>query len=416
MNKYPDSWEIEKLGNLCKRITKGTTPRNYSSKGVNFIKVESITKENTLLREKFASISIQIHEELKRSQLEEGDIIFSIAGSLGKLAEVNQNHLPANTNQALAIVRLANESIDRTFCKYQLTSSLIKERIKKLGTVGAQPNLSLQQVSDLEIPVPPMPEQKRIADILSQIDKLVLKIQEKINKLEILKRGLISEFFTKGIGHSKFQESVIGLIPENWKVLSVKQISIGGSKNGIYKSKSYYGYGFEMVHMNNVFNSEVILNGNMQKVDVNEKEEKQFFLKKDDLLFARRSLVLSGAGKCSIVGQISKPVSFESSIIRVRPNSSLVSSKFCQFYFQSDFGHSQMMKIARQVAVSGITGEDLLKYLLPVPPLEEQIKIVNILNSLNDQILYLKEKEKIIIFTKKSLLQDLLSGRKRVNV
>jgi type I restriction enzyme S subunit len=88
----------------------------------------------------------------------------------------------------------------------------------------------------------------------------------------------------------------------------------GRSQNGLYKPKTAYEKGFEMVHITEVFAHEEISSGGMQRVELDMPREKNYLLQKGDLLFARRSLVLEGAGKCSIVGDLKEPMSFESSI------------------------------------------------------------------------------------------------------
>ena len=102
-----------KLGDICEVITKGTTPTSlglkFSDAGVNFIKIESISESGNFLKEKFAYISKECHTKLSRSQLKEGDLLFSIAGVIGRTAIVTKDILPANTNQAIAIIRLKEE-------------------------------------------------------------------------------------------------------------------------------------------------------------------------------------------------------------------------------------------------------------------------------------------------------------------
>ena len=102
--KNEERWDSTPLYDLCELITKGTTPTtlgfNYTESGVNFIKIESILEGNINL-EKAAFISIECNEALKRSQLREDDILFSIAGALGVVTTVTKILLPANTNQAL---------------------------------------------------------------------------------------------------------------------------------------------------------------------------------------------------------------------------------------------------------------------------------------------------------------------------
>ena len=104
------SWIKKNLGDLCKTITKGTTPTSvgfkFTDEGVNFIKVESISRSGEFIPNKFAHISNDCNNALKRSQLLEGDILFSIAGALGRTAIVTSDVIPANTNQALSIIRL----------------------------------------------------------------------------------------------------------------------------------------------------------------------------------------------------------------------------------------------------------------------------------------------------------------------
>ena len=138
----PEGWESKRLSDVTTLITKGTTPKAYHKEGVNFIKIESISASGTLNSEKFAKVDIDTHQSQKRSQLKTGDLLFAIAGSLGRLAVVGAEYLPANTNQALAIIRLDENKIDIDFCLQQLSSNSIQREIRNLKTVGARPNLS----------------------------------------------------------------------------------------------------------------------------------------------------------------------------------------------------------------------------------------------------------------------------------
>lgn len=110
---FTDAWEQRQLGKLVELITKGTTPRKYDG-NINFIKVENI-KEMSINPKVKISESEHLGK-LKRSVLKENDILFSIAGSLGKVGLVDSTILPANTNQALAIIRLTeNKDIEYSY-------------------------------------------------------------------------------------------------------------------------------------------------------------------------------------------------------------------------------------------------------------------------------------------------------------
>ena len=172
-------WEQRKLGDLCKIITKGTTPKDKTNRGdVNFIKVENINPENGEITNT-TKITLKEHEEyLKRSRLLENDILFSIAGTLGRVAIIKSSILPANTNQALAIIRLSEGDI--SFIATMLKGRAIEDYIRKNPTVGAQPNLSLEQISNFVIPFTLATEQKKIGSLFSKLDHLITLHQCKL--------------------------------------------------------------------------------------------------------------------------------------------------------------------------------------------------------------------------------------------
>ena len=157
-------------------------------------------------------------------------------------------------------------------------------------------------------------------------------------------------------------------------------------KNGIYKSKTFHGSGLKIVNMGELFRYPRLYDVDMKRIMVTEKEKDNFLLKNGDLLFARRSLTPEGAGKCCIVHNIESEMVFESSLIRARPDCKKVNPYFLYYYFSSHLGIYLLYTIRRQVAVSGITGTDLMKLILDIPPLWEQQAIAHILGTLDDKI------------------------------
>jgi type I restriction enzyme, S subunit len=158
------------------------------------------------------------------------------------------------------------------------------------------------------------------------------------------------------------------------------------SRNGLYKTKEFHGRGTKIVNMGELFGLDFISNQDMKRLELTENELKRFQLIDGDLLFGRRSLVESGAGKCSLVDNLKEPLVFESSIIRVRLDSSLVNPKFYFYYFSSHRGRSKIMAIVSGVNVKGIRGSDLKKIRVDVPTLETQNKIASILSAYDDLI------------------------------
>lgn len=180
------------MGEYADLITKGTTPRDKSGRGtVNFVKVENISEGVILPRSK---ISVEEHEAyLQRSKLKENDILISIAGTLGRVGFVNKRILPANTNQALAIVR--GYKFNRDFLLTSLNGNTIKSFIRRNPTIGAQPNLSLKQIENFQIYTPLPEEQKLVGHLFSTLDTFITLQQCQPFFMKIILSKSIQKFF-----------------------------------------------------------------------------------------------------------------------------------------------------------------------------------------------------------------------------
>lgn len=175
-----------------------------------------------------------------------------------------------------------------------------------------------------------------------------------------------------------------------------RNLLIGPVRNGIYKQKEFHGRGCKIINMGELFAYPRLYDVPMKRVEINENDVAKSLVQVGDLIFARRSLVASGAGKCSIIKKIDESTTFESSIIRARPNPLLASSDYLYYYFSSPIGRERMGTILRQVAVSGITGSDLMDLEIDCPPLNVQREIAEALSLLDDRIALLHQANVIL--------------------
>ncbi|EFI64707.1 MULTISPECIES: restriction endonuclease subunit S [Bacillus cereus group] len=201
IGNIPEEWEVLTFEEISDLITKGTTPTtygfSYEDTGVNFIRTENIDEQGKVVKDYMKKISLAAHQKLKRSILKEKDILFSIAGvGLGQCTIVKEDLLPANTNQALAIIRISNPLFDHHFVYTLLLSHYITKQIKAVSTIGAQPNISLKQIGDFKIPKPTLREQKRIVDILSSVGEKIQREKVKLDTLQTIKTGLMQSLLT----------------------------------------------------------------------------------------------------------------------------------------------------------------------------------------------------------------------------
>ena len=169
-----------------------------------------------------------------------------------------------------------------------------------------------------------------------------------------------------------------------WDKIKFSNLYSIESKNGLTKPSRVRGSGYKMINMGELFSYDRIYDIPMELVPLTEREKCSSKVESGDLLFARQSLVLEGAGKCSIVMDVSPLTVFESHLIRVRLDSKRANPLFYYYYFKSP--QSPIKSIVSQCAQSGIRGSDLGELSVDFPVLEIQNRIANILSNYDDLI------------------------------
>lgn len=202
MNEILKNWIEIKLERICSRITKGGTPTTYGyafqKEGINFIKVENLNKGAVDLRSISDFISQEAHDFQKKSQLQEGDLLFSIAGTIGETCIVRKEVLPANTNQALAIIQGFDRVLLPNFLKFQL-DSFVARKVTSKARGGAMNNVSLGDLKNLDVLIPPKPEQRaivaKIEQLFSELDNGIANLKTAKDKLEIYRQAVLKKAF-----------------------------------------------------------------------------------------------------------------------------------------------------------------------------------------------------------------------------
>lgn len=230
------------LNEVSELITKGTTPSSvgcdFTTEGINFIKSESIANSKFLNSLAYTHIDEITDEKLKRSRLKEGDLLVSIAGAyLGKIAIVRPCDVPANTNQAVGIVRLNKKKVDVDYVYYYFSQKHINSYINKLSAQSSQPNLNLDLLGKLGFDCKELAVQQKIASVLSSLDSKI-ELNNRINaELEVMAKTLYDYWFvqfdfpnakgkpykTSG-GKMVWSDELKREIPEGWEVLSLRSI------------------------------------------------------------------------------------------------------------------------------------------------------------------------------------------------
>ncbi|WP_180380261.1 restriction endonuclease subunit S [Campylobacter lanienae] len=201
----PTHWEVKKLGEICEIISKGTTPKGgknvYKDSGILFLRAENIQENGIVNLENVKFIDKNIHDNvLKRSKLYNGDLLITIAGTLGRCAVYN-NDIEANTNQAVCFVRL-NKAYKKyaNFIQKFISLQSTKSQLLNQAKITAIPNLTLEIIKNLPIPLPPLSEQNLIVAEIDRrfaiVDKTLNLIDKSIQNAKNLKQSILKKAFS----------------------------------------------------------------------------------------------------------------------------------------------------------------------------------------------------------------------------
>ena len=190
LGPVPEGWAVKTLGSLCSLITKGTTPTNSDIQGANdiptvpYIKVKDISSEGEIIRNTLELIPESVHlGALKRSVVFENDILFSIAGSIGRIAVIDADLTNSNTNQAVGIIRLENKSMHFYWVLQSIKSKRIQDNIASKVVQGVQANTSLANLRDIQLI---QPEDDILQDWNKHIDFLLDSVRMNQNEERML--------------------------------------------------------------------------------------------------------------------------------------------------------------------------------------------------------------------------------------
>lgn len=354
-----------RLSEIAELITKGTTPTtlgyNFQEDGVNFLKIECFSEDGTYIKEKTAHISEECHEKLKRSKLRTGDILFSIAGAIGRVAVVTEEMLPANTNQALAIIRVTRDDIYLPYIKLILTSQIVKAQFERKKQGVAQLNISLKDINELEIPLPEKSKQIECASLLEKISGIITARQKQLQKLDELVKARFVELFG-----DMFLNSM------HWDEKSLD--SMADVVSGITKGRKVKEQNLlEVPYMavSNVKDGYIDWT-TVKTIEATEQEINQYRLLPDDVLMTEGGDP-DKLGRGAIIKKPLENCIHQNHIFRVRLNESVILPSFFAEYLKHQKAKRYFLGCAKQTTgIASINMRQLKALPVLLPPLQLQ--------------------------------------------
>jgi len=403
IGKIPKEWEIKKVSDLF-RVETGTTPSTksvdyWNGGNINWFTPMDLSKlnERVLIRESERKITHKALNECNLTLMPKGSIILSTRAPVGYVAVLEQE---GTFNQGCKGLIPKNKESYSLFYAYYL--SFKKEMLQNLSGGSTFKELSKTMLENLKVPKPPFTEQQRVAEVLCCVDLAIQRVDEAIGRVERLKRGLMQQLLTKGIGHKEYKQAPIGRIPKEWEIVKLGDVASVRKElvlpENISPSIIYVG----LEHIN----AGATKLENFGKAEDVKSTKFRFY--KGDILYGKlrpyldKVVIADRDGVCS------------TDILVIKAETILPNFLIWVLHGRKFIEH----------ATSTMTGTNhprtswssLMKFKIGLPPKEEQQKIAKILSSIEDILQLKRDKKEKLVRMKRRLMDLLLTGKVRVCV
>jgi len=426
VGSIPMNWEVEKLKQIGSLQDGDWILKSYYQKeGVRLIQIGDIGIGNFLDKShKFISENNAQKLNCFFVQPRKDILISRMPDPIGRSCIAPQLPYRYIVAVDITILRANKDMVDLNYLVFALNSPIFLNLSTRMAAGATRRRISKKNLENLPIPLPPLPEQQKIAAILGTVDGAIEKVDLAIEKTERLKKGLMQDLLTKGIpsrqqtvdsrlGKEKreFKDTEIGRIPKEWEVVRLGEI-VSKLQNGFASGKRDEN-GVVQIRMNNITTDGRLILDKYIRVPFPANIE-EWLLKPGDFLFNNTNSI-DLVGKSTIFKTASFPCTYSNHFTLIKIKSDIALPNFVLYNFILLWQKRFFKSIAvRYVGQAEVRREFLVKIKLPLPPLSEQERIVKILTTIGKNLELLRKREKRYQRIKKGLMNDLLTGRRRV--
>ena len=414
LGRIPKNWEITSLNQNLELLTDFEANGSFADVKSNvrvfnepnyawYVRATDLEKKTPLSNVKY--VDKETYEFLRKTTLIDKEVLIAKRGEIGKVYFFRGAGVPATAAPNTYVLRL-KKSLDPFYLYCYLTSPFGNQRLKRINastTIGA---LYKDDVKKFKLPLPPLPEQKKIASILTSVDEVIDNTQKQIDKLQDLKKAIMNELLTKGIGHTEFKDSELGRIPKSWGVVSLDKVC--KVRQGLqipirdrFKGAATGRYPYLTVSWIN------------SKFDIDKAE---FIANPSDSVVLKSNEFV--VGRTGAVGQIFDGLEcvFHNNFFAVSLLTDSVEKEFLKHFLKWHTTQDLLLKLAGSTTIPDLNHGDFYSINVGLPPVEEQCRVVSQVNSIDTTLREIRLKLNALMSLKKSLMQDLLTGKVRVTV
>jgi type I restriction enzyme S subunit len=396
LGDIPESWGVERLEQYVD-IISGCSPSALALSDAgrfNFYKVNQLNDFEKYMDNspfKFDTGNL----------VSKGAIIFPKRGASIFTNKIRLLSKPAffDTNVMSLATR---EGLDNEYLFYCLQEF----NLSRIADTSSIPQINNKHINPLQIRLPPLPEQQKITSILSTVDEKIENIDAQITQTQQLKKALMQQLLTKGIGHTKFKSSELGDMPESWEVVKLGKVS--DIKRGLASHQLTYVEdafkGVRLIRINDFKSFE-------PKYIIETADTKNLTIKVGDVLMAGTGAT---AGISRLVDESWDGLPFSYNAPRIRAKSAL-DCKYLYYALNTESISMQQNSLFTGNAQPFLDTRAIASLKIPFPHTVEQLKIASILSATDEKIYSLQSRKKAYQQLKKGLMQQLLTGKLRVN-
>ncbi|RJF80964.1 restriction endonuclease subunit S [Azospirillum cavernae] len=402
--RAPEGWRSVRLKDIAFHVTEKWEPGeggNYPYIGLENIGQGTGTVLGIQKSEGISSI---------KTKFSQNDVLFGkLRPNLRKTACVNFSGI-ASTD---IIVLRAIEKIEPKFLFFIVNEESFFSLAVRSAAGTKMPRTSWNLLGEYPISIPPLSEQRRIAEILSSVDEAIEATQAVIEQTRTVKQGVLNRLLTKGIGHTRFKKTEIGTIPEKWTVAPLK--TVAHVQTGAAKGKKDIDNPVELPYLRvaNVQDGHIDLT-TVKTITVSASQIERYSLQVGDVLMTEGG-DFDKLGRGDVWrGQIS-PCLHQNHVFAVRPNPDVLMPEFLTILTGSSYGKSYFLSCAKQTTnLASINSTQVKDFPVLLPDRDEQEKIVAVVQALSKAEQSAQNSLEKTMNIKSALLSDLLTGRKRV--
>lgn len=357
------SWKRMKLKDVTSKVTDGThhTPK-YTTSGVHFVSVKDVY-DNKIDFSNTKFISEEDHNELiKRCHPEEGDILITKSGTIGRLAIVPQKKFSLFVS--VALLKLKRDLLDSKYAFYALQNHVNHLDIKSQIKGGLLKNYHLEDLRLAEIPVPEIEEQQQIVskieELFSELDKSIEQLKTAQQQLKVYRQSVLNSILVDS--DLKPIESIIEKLDQGWSP-KCENYPSKNDKWGVIKTSAIQ-HGYFLEHENKELPKEL-------------KPREQHELKAGDILITRAGPRIR-VGVCCLVKNVRPKLLNCDKVYRIRVNERIIRPEYLEFILNTPKYLDEIEKMKTGISDSGVnlTQKGFLQINIPIPSLVQQRRLI----------------------------------------